>query len=308
MQIWNRGVLMEIALQLIVNGLLIGGVYALISVGLTLIFGVMNIINFAHGDFLMIAMYMVYWLNRLLGMDPYVALIIVVPIMFLIGLGIYKLNLNPIIGKQELLTILMTVGIMIFLQNLALMLFNADVRGCIPYSYSTIGTEYVRMGVTKVASFALAIIAAIFLLLLLDKTWIGKSIKATSQNAEAAKLMGIDTRKTYMIAFAIGIATVGAAGVALAPIYSIHPQCRRTVWHPLLRRRCPGRSGKRYRRSCGRPYHRTYQRGEQFLLPSGYTEQYTFSSSSLCCCSSLTAYLVGRGQEVEGNGASEKPL
>ncbi len=215
---------MEIVLQLIVNGLLIGGVYALISVGLTLIFGVMNIINFAHGDFLMIAMYMVYWINRLLGMDPYVALIIVVPIMFLIGLGIYKLNLNPIIGKQELLTILMTVGIMIFLQNLALMLFNADVRGLsIPYSYSTIGTEYVRMGVTKVASFALAIIAAIFLLLLLDKTWIGKSIKATSQNAEAAKLMGIDTRKTYMIAFAIGIATVGAAGVALAPIYSIHP-------------------------------------------------------------------------------------
>jgi branched-chain amino acid transport system permease protein len=215
---------MEIVLQLIVNGLLIGGVYALISVGLTLIFGVMNIINFAHGDFLMIAMYMVYWLNRLLGMDPYVALIIIIPIMFLIGIGIYKLNLNPIVGKQELLTILMTVGIMIFLQNLALMLFNADVRGLdIPYNYSTIGTEYVRAGVTKVASFALAIIAAIFLIILLDKTWIGKSIKATAQNSEAAKLMGIDTRKTYMIAFAIGIATVGAAGVALAPIYSIHP-------------------------------------------------------------------------------------
>jgi branched-chain amino acid transport system permease protein len=184
----------------------------------------MNIINFAHGDFLMISMYLVYWMNVKLGMDPYIAILVIIPVMFIIGSLVYKLTLNPIVGKQELLTILMTVGVMIFLQNLALMLWNADVRSIsIAYGTKTIGTEFLRLGVTKLASFAVAIGTAIGLLILLDKTWVGKSIKATSQNRDAAKLMGVDTKKTYMIAFGIGIATVGIAGAALAPIYTVFP-------------------------------------------------------------------------------------
>lgn len=215
---------MEVAVQVLINGLLIGGVFALISVGLTLVFGVMNIINFAHGDFLMLSMYLVYWLNIKLGMDPYVALVVMIPIMFIIGIVIYKLTLNPIIDGQELLTILMTVGIMIFLQNLALMLWNADVRSVkISYSTLTVGTEALRLGVTKIISFAIAMGTALGLILLLDKSWVGKSIKATSQNREAAKLMGVDTKRTYMIAFGIGIATVGIAGAALTPIYTVFP-------------------------------------------------------------------------------------
>jgi Branched-chain amino acid ABC-type transport system, permease components len=215
---------MEIALQLLINGLLVGGIYALISTGLTLVFGVMRIINFAHGEFLMISMYMVYWLNVKLGMDPYLAMIVIIPVMFLIGILIYQTTLNPIVGKQDLLTILMTVGVMIFLQNIALMLWNADVRSIsIPYGTKTLGTNMIRVGVTRLASFAVAIGTAIGLLALLDKTWIGKSIKATSQNRDAAKLMGVDTKKTFMIAFGIGTATVGVAGAALAPIFSIFP-------------------------------------------------------------------------------------
>ena len=215
---------MEIWVQILANGLLTGGIFALISIGLTLVFGVMNIINFAHGDFLMLSMYLVYWMNVKMGMDPYVAIILLIPIMFVLGLFVYKATLNPIIERSELFTILSTVAIMIFLQNIALMLWNADVR-CVDISYaaSAIGTESLRFGVTKVASFAIAIATALGLMVILNRTWIGKSIKATSQNRTAAKLMGVDTIKTYTIAFAIGIATVGVAGGALAPIYSIFP-------------------------------------------------------------------------------------
>lgn len=215
---------MQIALQLIVNGLLVGGIYALISIGLTMIFGVMNIINFAHGDFLMVSMYIVYWLSVKLGMDPYLALVVVIPVLFVIGIVVYRLTLRPIVGKQELLTILMTVGVMIFFENLALMLWNADVRSIqLSYGMSTITIGALRIGVTKLISFVIALAAAAGLMLFLDKTWIGKSIKATSQNREAAMLMGVDTQKTYLIAFGIGIATVGIAGAALMPIYSVFP-------------------------------------------------------------------------------------
>lgn len=215
---------MEIWGQILVSGILTGGIFALISIGLTLIFGVMNIINFAHGEFLMIAMYFVYWMNVKMGMDPYIAILFIIPIMFVVGLLVYKATLNPIIERSELFTILMTVAIMIFLQNLVLLLWNADVRSInISYASSAIGTETLRFGITKVASFAITIGTAIGLMMFLDRTWIGKSIKATSQNRVAAKLMGVDTKKTFTIAFAIGIATVGIAGGALAPIFSIFP-------------------------------------------------------------------------------------
>ncbi|NLB53518.1 MAG: branched-chain amino acid ABC transporter permease [Syntrophomonadaceae bacterium] len=215
---------MEIWMQILVNGILTGGIFALISIGLTLIFGVMNIINFAHGEFLMISMYLVYWMNVKMGMDPYVAIIFIIPIMFVVGLVVYKATLNPIIERSELFTILMTVALMILLQNLALMLWNADIRSInIDYAASAIGTENIRFGITKIASFAIAIGTAIGLMIILSRTWIGKSIKATSQNRTAAKLMGVDTIRTYTIAFALGIATVGIAGAALAPIFSIYP-------------------------------------------------------------------------------------
>lgn len=215
---------MDIILQLIVNGLLVGGIYALVSIGLTLIFGVMKIINFAHGDFIMLSMYFVYWLNVLLGFDPYLSLLLIIPVMFVIGIVVYRLTLNPIVGKQEQLTILMTVGIMLLLQNLALMIWKADVRSIqLSYSIKTIGTENIRLSVTRLLSFFVALATAGGLVMLLDKTWVGKSIKATSQNPDAAKLMGVDTKKTYMIAFAIGIAIVGIAGVALSPIFNVYP-------------------------------------------------------------------------------------
>lgn len=214
----------DVIAQLLGSGLLTGGVFALISVGLTLIFGVMNIINFAHGDFLMLAMYLTYWMNVKAGIDPFISIIITAPLMFVIGMLVYKATLDPIIESQQLLQILMTVAIMILLQNLALMLWQADVRSVqVGYSSAAIGTENFRLSVTRIGSFIVAIATTIGLLRFLDFTWIGRAIKATSQNMTAARLMGVDTRKTFMIAFGIGIATVGIAGAALTPIYSIHP-------------------------------------------------------------------------------------
>lgn len=210
--------------QLIINGILTGGVFAIIAVGLTLVFGVMNIINFAHGEFLMIAMYLTYWMNVKMGMDPFVGILIIFPIMFIIGIAVYKITLNPIINSREELTILMTVAIMIFLQNLALMLWSADVRSLsISYSSSTIALGSSSLSLTKIASFAVTILMSVGLMVFLNRTWLGRSIKAISQNRDAAKLMGVDTVKTYMYAFGIGIGTVGIAGAALSTMYGIYP-------------------------------------------------------------------------------------
>lgn len=215
---------MDIYLQLAANGLLIGGIYALVSIGLTLIYGVMKIINFAHGEYIMLSMYFTYWLNVKLGFDPYLSLLLLIPSMFVVGVLVYRLTLHPIIHRQQQLTILMTMGLMILLQNIALMLWKADVRGIqLSYSIKTLSLGDIRLSVTRLISFGVALLTAVALKIILDKTWIGRSIKAASQSPQAAKLMGVDTRKTYMIAFGIGIAVVGIAGVSLSPIFNVYP-------------------------------------------------------------------------------------
>ncbi len=215
---------MDVIQQLVINGLLTGGVFAIIAVGLTLIFGVMKIINFAHGEFLMIAMYLTYWINVKMGLDPFVAILLIFPTMFVIGIVVYKLTLNPIINSREELTLLMTVALMIFFQNLALMLWSADVRSIsLPYSYSTIALGNLGLSLTKVGTFAVTIAMAIGLLFFLNQSWLGRSIRAVSQNRDAAQLMGVNTIKTYMYAFGIGIGIVGVAGAALSTVYGIYP-------------------------------------------------------------------------------------
>jgi branched-chain amino acid transport system permease protein len=215
---------MDIYLQLVANGLLIGGIYALVSIGLTLIYGVMKIINFAHGEFIMLSMYFTYWLNVKLGFDPYLSLLLLIPTMFVVGALAYRFFLHPIIHHRQQLTILMTMGLMILFQNIALVLWKADVRGVrLPYSMKTIGLGSVRLSVTRLISFGVALLTAGALKAFLDKTWIGRSIKAASQSPVAARLMGVDTRKTYMVAFGVGIAVVGIAGVSLSPIFNVYP-------------------------------------------------------------------------------------
>lgn len=210
--------------QLIINGLLLGGIYALISIGLTLIFGVLEIINFAHGEFLMLSMYASYWLFHLYGVDPYVSLSIILPLFFLIGLFVQRVTIQPIIDAPPLNQIFMTVGLSLVLQNAALFFWKADYRTVrTVYSALTLKTGGLIVSFPRLVAFILAMMTIAALLLFLKKTYTGKAIRALAQERRAAMLMGINVNRTYQIAFGIGIACVGAAGAMLIPIYYTFP-------------------------------------------------------------------------------------
>jgi branched-chain amino acid transport system permease protein len=210
--------------QVLVNGILLGGIYALVSLGLTLIFGVMRIINFAHGQILMLAMYATYWLFQLYGVDPYVSILIVVPLMLAIGMGAYRMIIQPIIDASEMTHVFATLGLNLSLQGIALFLWQGDFRG-IRTSYSSmvihLGALYINL--PRLIIFLCAIAAILALFLFLKKTYTGKAIRASAQKRVAAQLMGVNLSKIYMIAFGIGIAIVGLTGAVLMPIYEVFP-------------------------------------------------------------------------------------
>jgi len=211
-------------IQLIINGLLIGGIYALISIGLTLIFGVLEIINFAHGEFLMLSMYACYWLFQLYGIDPYVSLLIIVPLFFVIGMATQRVVIQPILNAPPLNQIFATVGLSMVMVNTALVLWKADYRTVkTAYSSLTLKTGGLMISFPRLSAFILALGLIAALLVFLKKTYTGKSIRALAQQRRAAMLMGINVYRTYQLAFGIGIATVGAAGAMLIPVYYAFP-------------------------------------------------------------------------------------
>jgi len=216
--------MLPIFLQLIVSGFLLGGVYALISIGLTLIFGVLDVVNFAHGEFLMLGMYLTFWLFTIFHMDPYVSLFIVAPMLFIIGLFVGRTVIKPIIGSPPSVQIFVTVGISLILMNGALVLWKADFRS-VPTSYGSgsLNLGSVFIGYPQLISFLGALIFSALLFPLLKYTYLGKAIRATAQDRKAAMLMGIDIQKVYILTFGIGIGLVGIASALLAPIYSIFP-------------------------------------------------------------------------------------
>jgi len=211
-------------LQLFVSGILLGGVYALVSIGLTLIFGVLDVVNFAHGEFLMIGMYAVFWFCTLLHIDPYVSLLLVAPLLFFIGLFVGRTVIRQTIGAPSSVQIFATVGLSLILMNGALVLWKADFRS-VPTSYGsgalTLGPVFI--GYPQLMSFIGALVFSAMLFPFLRYTYLGKAIRATAQDRRAAMLMGIDIQKIYIFTFGIGIALVGIASSLLAPIYSIYP-------------------------------------------------------------------------------------
>lgn len=211
-------------IQLIINGLLLGGIYALISIGLTLIFGVLEIINFAHGEFLMLGMYASFWLFQLFGVDPYLSLLMVIPTFFLAGLAVQRIIIQPIINAPPLNQIFATVGLSLVLQNVALFFWKADYR-TVRTAYSTLclKTGGLMISLPRLVAFVLAIAMISALLVFLKRTYTGKAIRALAQEKRAAMLMGINVYRMYQIAFGIGIACVGAAGAMLIPIYYAFP-------------------------------------------------------------------------------------
>jgi branched-chain amino acid transport system permease protein len=210
--------------QLVTSTVLLGGIYALIAVGLTLIFGIMRIVNFAHGEFLMLGMYLAFWTFTLWRIDPYLILVAAVPIFFAIGLVTYVLVIKGVVKASHNVQIFTTVGLSTLLQNTALVLWTGDFRFVRPWHSSVV----LRIGgaafnLSQVVAFAVAVLFTLALFAFMRWTHTGRVMRATAQDGEAATLMGIDTDRVYRIAFAIGIACVGVAGVLMSPLYSVYP-------------------------------------------------------------------------------------
>ncbi len=215
-----------------ISGVLLGGIYALASIGLTLVFGVMKIVNFAHGEFFMIAMYLTYWLFHYFHIDPYLGTLICVPVVFLLGIVTYYLFIRPTIGSSVLAQIFITVGLSTIIQNTALLLWSADFRS-ISLSYATdafvigplqaLGIGEIMINPARLIAFALAILLTFAFYLFLKLSYTGKIIRATSQDRSAALLMGINIDRIYRLTFAIGIVLVGLAGGLVLPVYTVHP-------------------------------------------------------------------------------------
>jgi branched-chain amino acid transport system permease protein len=198
--------------QVAVSGILCG-MYALISIGLTLIFGVLRVINFAHGEFLMIAMYASFWLFRLYGLDPYGSIVLVVALLFVVGLIIQFLVIRPILNASASMQIAATVGLSIMLQNLALLTMTANYRSVdTPLSKAVFSAGPLLLGVSRLVAFLVALAITGLLFLFLQRTYIGKAIRCTAQDRTAALLMGINIDRVYLVTFAIGSALVGVAG------------------------------------------------------------------------------------------------
>jgi len=210
--------------QLLASTLLLGGVYALIAVGLTLIFGGMRIVNFAHGEFLMLGMYLAFWSFTLLGLDPYVTLVLALPIIFAGGWLSYRLVMRPVIHASHNVQVFTTVGLSIALQALALVLWSADAQ-FIRTGYYAVVVRFggAALNLAQIAAFVVAVIFTAALFAFMRWSYAGKIMRATAQDRHAAALMGIDTGRVFALTWAVGITCVGVAGVVLAPIYPVYP-------------------------------------------------------------------------------------
>ncbi len=210
-------------LHIVVVGLLVGGIYGLVAIGLNLIFGVIRIVNFAHGEFVMVAMYGAYLCYATLGLDPYVSVLIVVPALFVLGIVVYRLVLQPLHAESSM-QIFATFGLLILFQNVVLWATRGEGYS-VPSKIAevTVAAGDIRVTTSRLVIFAAVTLAAFALHLFLKRTLLGKSIRAVTQDRQAARLMGINVERTFTITFGIGAALAGLAGALLSPIYTLSP-------------------------------------------------------------------------------------
>jgi branched-chain amino acid transport system permease protein len=208
----------------VLNGITTGAVYALIALGLTLIYGVLHIINFAHGASLMVALYGVYLLKEQLGIDPYLALPIMVPAMFAFGYLLQRGVINRASHGKDENILLVTLGISIILENLALLFFKSDTRNIeTAYTLTTVSIGPAMIALPKLVSFAGALVVSAVLLGVMRYTDLGRAIRAVAKEKQGARLMGIDVDHVYAMCFGIGLACLGAAACFLLPAYYVNP-------------------------------------------------------------------------------------
>ena len=211
-------------LQAVVTGVLTAGIYALVAIGLTLIFGVVRIVNFAQGEFVMLGMYASYALWKVLGLDPYLSLLVTMPLLFVVGVLVQRWLFQPILHAPDLAQIFMTVGLSILLMNAALFFFTADFRSVkTPYAEAALRAGGLVVPLPRLYAFVGAIVLAGLLTVFLVKTDVGKALRAVAQDREMAMLLGINPWRMYMLAVGLGAALAGAAGSLIVPFFYVFP-------------------------------------------------------------------------------------
>lgn len=210
--------------QSLVSGLLIGGVYGLVAMGLTLIFGVLGIINFAHGALMALGMYIAFFAFDLFGIDPYASLLISAPALFLVGVAIQRFIISKAMGAAEHNQLLLTLGIALFLENGYLVFFSADPRAIrTAYTGARFFLGDTMISLPRLGTFFAGLLLGGLLYLLLNRTSLGRSIRAAAQDREGAALSGIDVPWVNMITFGLGTAAAGAAGSLIMPFFTVIP-------------------------------------------------------------------------------------
>lgn len=210
--------------QTCLSGLFMGSVYALIGIGFTLVFGVTDIVNFAHGHLVMGAMFITYLLFKLAGVDPYLSLVVVVPLFFALGALLYKVVIEHIVEAPHSAHMMVTLGLLIFFENVANFFFGGDLRGITTtYTTSSFIVGDIAIPIARLGAAAVSLAAVVMLALFLHRTSLGKAIRASANNREGAALVGIDVGRVYLIAFSLGTAAAALAGAVIMPFSLVSP-------------------------------------------------------------------------------------
>ncbi len=215
---------LTILLPALINGLTLGAVYALVALGLTLIYGVLHIINFAHGSLLMAALYGVFFLNTGLGIDPYAAIVVMVPALFAAGYVLQRSVIGKASHGKDQNVLLVTLGIAIVIENLALALFSADTRTIdTPYAFEMVDLGIAFVPLPRVIAFIAALAVTAVLWFIIARTDLGRAIRAVAKERQGARLVGIDVDHIFAMSFGIGTACLGAAACLLLPTFYVSP-------------------------------------------------------------------------------------
>jgi len=214
---------MSTLLQVLMNGLMLGGLFAIVAIGLTLIFGIVKVVNFAHGEFLMAGMFLTWFLVTRTGLHPYAMLVVVAPAMFLLGAVTQRMIIQPLQGAEDdHVQIFATVGLSTAMMNLALLIFGADIASTPNFGLRTpIEIGPVRVLAGQLWMFVGAVVLVTGLEAFLRRSQTGRAIRAVAQHRIAAELMGVNVPRIYILSFGLGSACVGLAAVLIAPLYPI---------------------------------------------------------------------------------------
>src|SRR6516225_7996562 len=214
--------MLEVLAQAVINGLLIGGVYALVSIGVTLIFGVVKIVNFAQGEFVMIGMYISFFLANRFGIDPLASLLISMPVLFVIGVLLQHFLIRRVLALGDMPQIFLTFALSLLLLNVGLLMFTANYRTVqTAYSEAAIHIGALYLSVAKLIAFAVAMALSGVLWLFLHATDLGKAMRAAAQNRDVAMLMGINPERVFCVAVGVSLALAGAAGSLLMAFVAV---------------------------------------------------------------------------------------